>query len=255
VSRAFAFGDVHGHLDPFAARLEEAGLVDTRLRWTGGDAELWLTGDLADRGPLGAEVVDLVMRLDGESQAAGGAVHCLLGNHDLLLIAVARFGDFESRSPRASIRADWQANGGTARDLEHLTDEHVAWLARRPALGCRGSTLLVHCDSTLYLELGDGVEEVNEVAASTLAGDDASQWADLDDRLWRRNELQDPREARRFVEAFGCERVVHGHTPIPVVTGDDPESVSGPLVYAEGRCINVDGGLYMGGPGFLWELE
>ena len=51
VTLAFAFGDVHGHLDPFAARLHDAGLVDSDLRWSGGDATLWLTGDLVRSGP------------------------------------------------------------------------------------------------------------------------------------------------------------------------------------------------------------
>ena len=109
---AFAFGDVHGHLDPFAARLHDAGLVDSDLRWSGGDATLWLTGDLVDRGPLGAEVIAFVMRLEDEANVEGGSVRSLLGNHDLLLLAVARFGDFPTKSPRASARQDWKANGG-----------------------------------------------------------------------------------------------------------------------------------------------
>jgi hypothetical protein len=203
---------------------------------------------------LGAEVIDFVMRLEREAEASGGAVCSLLGNHDLLLLAVARHGDFESRSPRRSIWADWTANGGLVRDVRQLTDDHLCWLARRPALGRHGSTLLAHCDSTLYLDLGGSLEAVNESVASTLAGDDTGAWADLDDGFWRRNELCDPVEARRFLEHFGCERLVHGHTPISAVVGGEPGEVTEPLVYADGLCTNVDGGLYLGGSGFLLPL-
>jgi hypothetical protein len=254
VTRAVVFGDVHGHVETLAARLAEAGLVDEERRWSGGEVILWLTGDLVDRGPSGVETIDFVMQLERDAETAGGAVRSLLGNHDLLLLGVARFGDLETRSARGSLREDWLRNGGRTRDVELLTGEHLDWIARRPALGRFGSTLLAHCDSTLYIELGDSIDDVNARVAATLAGADVRRLADLDNRLWRRNELHDPAEARRLLDRFECDRVVHGHTPIPVVTGRAPSEVTEPLVYADGACVNVDGGIYMGGPGFLAPL-
>jgi hypothetical protein len=29
-----------------------------------------------------------------------------------------------------------------------------------------------------------------------------------------------------------------------------PEEVTEPLVYADGLCVNIDSGMYLGGPGF-----
>jgi Calcineurin-like phosphoesterase len=254
VTGAFVFGDVHGHIETLSARLQEAGLIDVEGRWSGGGATLWLTGDLVDRGPSGAETVDFVMGLQHDAQNAGGCVQSLLGNHDLLLLGVVRFGDLETKSARRSLRESWLGNGGRTRDVELLTGEHLEWMARRPALGRYGSTLLAHCDSTIYLELGDGLDAVNAHVAATLAGDDLGRWAELESRLWRRNELHDPARARRFLDRFECDRLVHGHTPIPVVTGREPSEVTEPLVYADGACVNVDGGIYMGGPGFLLPL-
>ena len=37
-------------------------------------------------------------------------------------------------------------------------------------------------------------------------------------------------------------------------TGQPPEDVREPLVYSRGRCVNVDGGMYLGGPGFVYQL-
>jgi hypothetical protein len=42
------------------------------------------TGDLLDRGKDTRQVLDLVMRLEGEARKAGGRVHALLGNHEVM---------------------------------------------------------------------------------------------------------------------------------------------------------------------------
>ena len=57
-----------------------------------------------------------------------------------------------------------------------------------------------------------------------------------------------------FLAAFGASRLVHGHSPIPLVAGIPVEDVRSPLVYAEGLCTNVDAGLFMGAPGFVYQL-
>jgi hypothetical protein len=62
-----------------------------------------------------------------------------------------------------------------------------------------------------------------------------------------------PTKCRAFLERFGGRRVVHGHTPIARMSEQPPESVTGPLIYADGLCVNVDPGLYLGGPGFVYE--
>jgi hypothetical protein len=59
----------------------------------------------------------------------------------------------------------------------------------------------------------------------------------------------------RFLALYKSKRLIHGHTPINLITGQPAKKVTGPLIYADGRCINVDGGLYMGSPGFLYQLE
>jgi len=43
-----------------------------------------LCGDLVDRGPDDRAILDLVRRLQKEAKSAGGAVHALLGNHEVM---------------------------------------------------------------------------------------------------------------------------------------------------------------------------
>ncbi len=84
--RAVAVGDVHGAYDGFLSILRLAGLADEHGHWAGGKAHLVQTGDLLDRGKDAPKVLDLLMRLEGEAKKAGGRVHALMGNHEVMNI-------------------------------------------------------------------------------------------------------------------------------------------------------------------------
>src|SRR5688572_22136123 len=84
VRRIVAFADVHGAYPELVSVLREAGVVDEALRWQAGETHLVSTGDLVDRGADSRKVLDLLMRLEGEASKAGGAVHVLLGNHEVM---------------------------------------------------------------------------------------------------------------------------------------------------------------------------
>lgn len=82
--RVVAVGDVHGAFDTFVAILREAGLVDRNRRWSGGRAVLVQTGDVLDRGPDSKRVLDLLRDLEDQAARAGGQVHALVGNHEVM---------------------------------------------------------------------------------------------------------------------------------------------------------------------------
>ena len=235
-----------------AALLRDAGLVDAAERWSGADAVVWLVGDLVDRGPDGIGAIDLVRRLERESD---GALHCLLGNHEALMLAVRRFGDLETSYPGTTFRDVWRMNGGLESDLEALTPEHVEWVATRPAVGREGDWLLVHADTTAYLDYGDSVAAVNAAVSATLTDGTADDVDELLGMLSDRMRLVDPDGVDALLAHYGGSRIVHGHTPIATVRGVDPHAVSGPLVYGEGRVMNVDHCLFAGGPGFVVRLD
>ena len=80
--RIVAVGDIHGSYDGLVSILQRVELIDAETHWIGGEATLVQTGDLFDRGLQTHEVLDLLMRLQGESDSAGGRVIVLLGNHE-----------------------------------------------------------------------------------------------------------------------------------------------------------------------------
>lgn len=248
---AFVVGDVHGHRDVLVQLLRDAGLVDASERWSGNDARLWLTGDLVDRGPDGVGAIDLVMELE---RASAGNVRCLLGNHDAMILAVARHADRPVDATGLTFRELWSINGGGPHDLGRLGPDHLAWIEQMPAVALDGEWLIVHADTDAYLGLGSTREQVDEAAAAALRGGPESLGRLLD-VLSARGAFADPARLDRLLAALGGTRVVHGHTPIASVLDRPPASITAPLVYADGRAVDVDHCLYAGGPGFVVELD
>jgi len=95
IERIVAVGDVHGAYDQLVDILRTAGLLDARMRWSGRRTHLVQLGDVVDRGPDSRKVLDLLRRIEGDARRAGGAVHVLLGNHEVMRM----LGDFRYTVP------------------------------------------------------------------------------------------------------------------------------------------------------------
>jgi hypothetical protein len=83
-SRLVAIGDLNGAYDALVEILHGTGLVNQRLRWTGGQDELVQLGDLFNRGEGAVAALRLLLRLQREAKRAGGKVTILLGNHEVM---------------------------------------------------------------------------------------------------------------------------------------------------------------------------
>ncbi|MFJ8232659.1 metallophosphoesterase [Streptomyces sp. NPDC094448] len=258
----YVVGDVHGYLDQLVAALTAQGLIDAEGNWAAGNARLWFLGDFTDRGPDGIGVIDLVMRLSAEAAAAGGYCKALMGNHELLLLGAKRFVDtpVNSGAGTATFQAAWLLNGGQKSDMDRLQDVHVQWMARLDAVAVEDDHLLLHSDTTAYLDYGDTVEDVNEAVQDVLTRNDPDECWDLFRKMTKRFSFRDeeagPPAVRELLGAYGGSRVVHGHSPIPYLLGEvgteDGEDgerpvVEGPHVYADGLAIAMDGGVTMAG--------
>lgn len=126
-ARVIAFGDVHGAFEDWATLLTELGVIDEQLNWIAGDTHLVSLGDLIDRGPGSRKVVELLMKLDGQAASAGGAVHMVLGNHEMMVLTgdlryvsraeFAAFADDESQADRDDFYGEYRrfnTGGGDA---------------------------------------------------------------------------------------------------------------------------------------------
>ena len=133
VPRVVAIADVHGAYGAMVETLGNAGILDEAQSWSGGEAHLLILGDLLDRGPDSRAAMDLLMRLEGEAEAAGGKVHVLIGNHeamnlvgDLRYVAraeYAAFADEETAEERDRWFEAWaERNSGGEQDAAVLRD-------------------------------------------------------------------------------------------------------------------------------------
>lgn len=115
----YLIGDVQGCDAALARLLDEIGFSPSRDR-------LVLLGDLVNRGPQSLAVLRRMIAL-------GDAAACLLGNHDLHLLAV-------SQGVRKPHRSD------TLDDVLGAPDRHALldWLRHRPMALCDSGVLMVH---------------------------------------------------------------------------------------------------------------
>jgi hypothetical protein len=255
----YVVGDVHGYRDALADALREHVLIDGSGDWAGGETDLWFLGDFVDRGPDGVGVIDLVMRLQEQAAQSGGSCRTLLGNHEILLLGMHRFGETEVPSdfgPRSFARS-WEINGGQPSDQDGLTDAHIEWLVSRPLLAHSADHLLMHSDTLEYLEWGSSVEEINEAGRAVLEDDDISAWWDMWRRMTTRYAFRGPdgpEAAQRLLDRLGGERIVHGHSVIADQLGIHPAEIEAPFLYAAGKVLGIDSGLFVGGPCLVTRL-
>lgn len=175
IGRAVSISDVHGAFDAMTATLAAAGVLDEELRWVGGKTHLVVIGDVLDRGPDSRKAMDLIMRLEEEALGAGGRVHLLLGNHevmnlvgDLRYVAKEEFAAFAADELPAD-RERWFGLSragleGDEASLRGVYDEKypAGFFGLRRALGSKGAygpwlmskPLLVVINDTAYVHGG-----------------------------------------------------------------------------------------------------
>jgi bis(5'-nucleosyl)-tetraphosphatase (symmetrical) len=160
----YLIGDVQGCDAPLGRLLATIGFSPSR-------DTIYVLGDLVNRGPESHRVLRRLM-------SYGDAAHCLLGNHDLSLLAVA----YGLHAPHRNDTMDTVL-------LAHDRDEMIEWLRqRRMAIQAHG-VLMVHggllpqWDAAQALTLAAEVEEVLRGPAlpdflAQMYGDQPAQWSD-----------------------------------------------------------------------------
>jgi len=82
--KMLVLSDIEGDFEAFKMMLIGARVIDKKFRWTYGNGHLVLLGDFFDRGLQVTECLWLIYKLETEAAAAGGKVHFILGNHEVL---------------------------------------------------------------------------------------------------------------------------------------------------------------------------
>ncbi|MER3494029.1 MAG: serine/threonine protein phosphatase [Mastigocladus sp. ERB_26_2] len=132
--RRIVIGDVHGHYEGLMRLLDAIAPTS--------DDQVYFLGDLIDRGPQSAQVVNFVK--DSPYQ-------CLLGNHEQMLLNI-----LTKRIPTPTVQA-WLYSGGqaTVASYEEATipHDHLEWFDNLPTYIDLGDIWLVHAGVNPFIPL------------------------------------------------------------------------------------------------------
>lgn len=212
--RIYAIGDVHGRYDLLKLLLDAIG-KHSAARGEPEALHLVFLGDLIDRGPDSAKVVDLVAELEGDTDQ----VIALMGNHEEAmlrgldgdLMVLQKWLQVGGSQTVRSYGLDLPERGGDLRRYlrtlkKQIPSRHTRWLRSLPLTARSGDYFFCHAG------IRPGV---------------ALHRQSRDDLLWIREDFLDA------ADNFGAV-VVHGHT------------ISRDVVHRPNR-IGIDTGAYSTG--------
>ncbi len=267
VERVVVFADVHGAYQELLAVLQAANVIDENHKWIGASTHLVSVGDLLDRGPNSRMVMDLLRRLDTEAEAAGGDVHVVLGNHevmnllgDLRYVSTDEYADYVDLEPPGVRESAFDAFSATLEESEaadaqarfdllyppgffgHLRafaadGEYGQWLLSLPTIILVNKTAYVH----------GGLPSL--VARNSLAAINHSVQSDLKQLLEVRSKLvergvlprYDPRNDTRLVQFAQRQMATQ-----------DPEAKSSELGILLAQYMEIQDSTVLGSQGPLW---
>ena len=221
----YAIGDLQGCHDEFRELL-------AKLRFSADRDELWLTGDLVNRGPASLDTLRLV-------RALGANVTTVLGNHDLHLLAAACGGRVRKGDTLDAIL--------TAPDRAVLVD----WLLQRPLVvhDAQRGDLLLHAGLIPQWSAQDALAEAEGVTQALRAdpqGFVAAMYGNEPDR-WR-EDLEGAARRRFAVNVLTRLRFCTADGRIDLKAKGAPDSAQPPLApwYAYGHRRSRDTRLVFG---------
>ncbi len=233
--KMLVLSDIEGDFEAFKMMLLGGRVIDKDFRWTYGNGHLVLLGDYFDRGLQVTECLWLVYKLEAEAAAAGGKVHFILGNHEVLNlqgdIQYVRRKYFENADLMQEDYMRWYDNNS----------ELGRWLRTKNAVERIGSYVFCHAGISPELaRSGLSLHDVNRLGRRYLGKPneditDASAKLVFDVKLgifWYRNaakNLLSESEITMILQYAEAKQMVVGHTLQNDITG-----------FYGGRVICVD---------------
>jgi hypothetical protein len=261
--RLVAIGDLHGDLTATRAVLRLAKAIDDKDRFIGGKLVVVQTGDEIDRGDGDRAILELFDRLADAAPASGGAVHALVGNHEVMNVSgdfryvtaggFAAFADVAANRVPPAIAAQFPATAQGRLAAFFPGGPFAARLSRRDAIAIVGDTLFVHGGVTVE-HVRYGIARFNRELRRWMNGEGPSPVlaSDQEGPLWTRRYSDDTSNIDctgldATLRALSLKRMVVGHTP----------HEKGISSACDGKVWRIDTGLsaYYGGPTQALEIR
>jgi hypothetical protein len=235
--RVVAIGDVHADIRALRTALRTAGAIDSRDQWVGGAMTVVQMGDLIGRSNDERQVLDYMFDLQRRARKAGGTVHALIGNHEVM------GGRLDNQAVGPNPFSEWETVPGLRRDdprLGHLPPyarargaalmpggPYARQLAALPVVLTLGETVFVH-GGIVPRWAQYGVERINGEVRDWLLGKtpepNSALGVDDGDRvMWTRQfsasvTNDDCQLLAESLKILGARRMIVAHTVHPEIT-------------------------------------
>jgi len=220
VKKMLVISDIEGNFEALRKLLQGNHVIDENFNWTFGKDHVVFVGDFVDRGKMVTEVLWLIYSLEEKAKTAGGYVHYILGNHEIMNMSNDLNYVNERYIQHAALmnKPYMQLYGSDA--------EIGRWLSTKNVAERVGNILFTHGGISTYINsLNISLKELNDITRPYYT-DTTFKYSD--DRLniiysdfgpfWYRNYYKAPRASMEQVDStLGNYRVKHictGHTII-----------------------------------------
>ncbi|MCB0570387.1 MAG: metallophosphoesterase [Phaeodactylibacter sp.] len=224
VEKIAAISDIHGQYDVFFRLLQANRLIDDGGNWAFGQGHLVIVGDVFDRGEEVTEILWLINKLEQQAEMAGGKVHYLLGNHEIMALqGDLRYINKKYRYTSASLQRPYNEIFGP--------DSYLGrWLRTKPIAISINKIAFVHAGySEQYLQLGFSEEALNKAFRERIL--DKPEDAIMADPVlrilygesgpvWYRGYFKDgfdQAQARSILKQARMKHIVVGHTSFSAI--------------------------------------
>ena len=225
VEKLVAISDIHGQYDLMVDLLHTHGVIDPQNHWAFGTGHLVVVGDIFDRGENVVDILWLVYNLEQEAQQAGGMVHYILGNHELMNLGNdLRYVNKKYRYTTVMLKKPYPQLFGPDTYLGR-------WIRSKPVIITINNMVFVHAGlSEACLNQGLSFEEINTAFRERILDqpDEAIQADPVlrvldgeDGPLWYRGYFREDFSkirAQALLKRVGKKHIIVGHTPFPQIT-------------------------------------
>ena len=157
--KLIAISDIEGNFEQFKEFLINNKVMDKNYKWTFGKGHLVTVGDFFDRGLFVTQTLWLIYSLEEQAEKAGGKVHFVLGNHDLMNLS------YDYRYRRKKYFENAELISMFPEDLYAHNTELGKWLNTKNIVEKIGDYVFVHAGiSKEVSDLNLSVEELNKHA-------------------------------------------------------------------------------------------
>lgn len=212
--------DVHGQYNIYLNQLISNGIIDKDLNWKFGKGHLVFLGDAFDRGDMVTELLWHLFSLEKQALKAGGMVHFLLGNHEVMVL------NQDLRFINEKYKKVEVISGSNYFDLYSENSILGKWLRSKPVMITINDIIFVHGGiSSELVNRNLKLRQINQIFYDKIVGKDIEtiqaneelSFLDGEDGpLWYRGYFKDTTfsESRTdsILEFYGKEHIVVGHT-------------------------------------------